>query len=99
MVSQIQILDLRLSMHPNLEIGNLGNFRCSWKFLFKLLFLLNQNKLIFMRCFFKLYSLALFKDFLPSYFSSEWSLAQFRVPESRCICAFGSEESTIIGIF
>jgi hypothetical protein len=28
---------------------------------------------------------------LPKYFSSEWSFAQFRVPEQRSIVAFGAE--------
>jgi WD repeat-containing protein 45 len=30
------------------------------------------------------------KGLLPKYFSSEWSFAQFRVPETRAIVAFGS---------
>ena len=38
------------------------------------------------------------RGFLPKYFSSEWSFAQFRVPETRTICAFGSEKNTIIGM-
>mmetsp|Transcript_71215 Transcript_71215/g.159411 ORF Transcript_71215/g.159411 Transcript_71215/m.159411 type:complete len:428 (-) Transcript_71215:106-1389(-) len=33
---------------------------------------------------------------LPAYFSSEWSLAQFRVPDYRCIAAFGSDPNTIL---
>mmetsp|Transcript_112960 Transcript_112960/g.300076 ORF Transcript_112960/g.300076 Transcript_112960/m.300076 type:complete len:440 (-) Transcript_112960:103-1422(-) len=33
---------------------------------------------------------------LPAYFSSEWSLAQFRVPDYRCIAAFGSDPNTIV---
>jgi len=36
------------------------------------------------------------KDILPSYFSSEWSAAQFHVPEPHAICAFGSTPNTII---
>jgi hypothetical protein len=38
------------------------------------------------------------KEILPSYFSSEWSFASFRVPESRCIVCFGQDTSSIIGI-
>jgi hypothetical protein len=34
---------------------------------------------------------------LPKYFKSEWSFAQFRIPDSKAICAFGSNNS-IIGI-
>merc|ERR1711971_692930 len=41
-------------------------------------------------------SLGLFKSVLPRYFSSEWSLAQFRVPDVRTIVAFGSDETTIV---
>merc|ERR1719356_183838 len=41
-------------------------------------------------------SLGLFKSVLPRYFSSEWSLAQFRVPDVRTIVAFGSEETTLV---
>mmetsp|Transcript_100170 Transcript_100170/g.283638 ORF Transcript_100170/g.283638 Transcript_100170/m.283638 type:complete len:519 (-) Transcript_100170:181-1737(-) len=33
---------------------------------------------------------------LPAYFSSEWSLAQFRVDDVRCIAGFGSEENTVV---
>jgi hypothetical protein len=36
------------------------------------------------------------RGLLPKYFSSEWSFAQFRVPETRTICAFGAEKNTII---
>ncbi|OQR98384.1 hypothetical protein THRCLA_06731 [Thraustotheca clavata] len=36
------------------------------------------------------------RGFLPKYFSSEWSFAQFRVPETRTICAFGTDKNTII---
>lgn len=41
-------------------------------------------------------SLSFMKGFLPKYFSSEWSFAQFRVPETRTICSFGAEKNTII---
>lgn len=33
---------------------------------------------------------------LPAYFSSEWSLAQFRVADSRCIAAFGQDSHTVV---
>lgn len=33
---------------------------------------------------------------LPAYFSSEWSLAQFRVPDCRCVAAFGQDSHTVI---
>ena len=33
---------------------------------------------------------------LPSYFLSEWSFAQFRVPDYRSICAFGQDPFTIV---
>jgi len=33
---------------------------------------------------------------LPAYFSSEWSLAQFRVPDYRCIAAFGADPHTVV---
>jgi hypothetical protein len=33
---------------------------------------------------------------LPKYFSSEWSVAQFRLPEgSHCIVAFGHQKNTV----
>eukprot|EP00486_Rosalina_sp_Unknown_P012605 CAMPEP_0201591910 /NCGR_PEP_ID=MMETSP0190_2-20130828/189950_1 /ASSEMBLY_ACC=CAM_ASM_000263 /TAXON_ID=37353 /ORGANISM="Rosalina sp." /LENGTH=374 /DNA_ID=CAMNT_0048050441 /DNA_START=805 /DNA_END=1930 /DNA_ORIENTATION=+ len=41
-------------------------------------------------------ALSAFKTVLPRYFSSEWSLAQFRVPDVRTIVAFGSDETTIV---
>jgi hypothetical protein len=44
-------------------------------------------------------SLSFFRGFLPKYFSSEWSCAQFRVGEVKTLCAFGSEPYTIIGEF
>lgn len=33
---------------------------------------------------------------LPAYFSSEWSLAKFRVPDYRCIAAFGQDPHTVV---
>jgi len=33
---------------------------------------------------------------LRDYFSSEWSFAQFRVPDHRCIAAFGSDPNSIV---
>ncbi|KAF1330272.1 hypothetical protein FI667_g5249, partial [Globisporangium splendens] len=42
-------------------------------------------------------SFSFMRGLLPKYFSSEWSFAQFRVPETRTICAFGAEKNTIIG--
>jgi len=43
-------------------------------------------------------SLAFMKGILPKYFSSEWSFAQFRVPEQRTIVAFGAEKNSIIAV-
>ncbi|KAG0237561.1 WD repeat domain phosphoinositide-interacting protein 3 [Actinomortierella wolfii] len=44
-------------------------------------------------------SLAFMKDILPKYFSSAWSFAQFKVAaDCRCICAFGSDNNTVIVI-
>ncbi|KJE95693.1 hypothetical protein, variant 1 [Capsaspora owczarzaki ATCC 30864] len=40
-------------------------------------------------------SLASAKEFLPNYFSSSWSFAKFAVPESKCICAFSSNDNVI----
>jgi len=35
-------------------------------------------------------------NMLPGYFSSEWSLAQFRVPDFRCTAAFGTDPHTVV---
>lgn len=42
-------------------------------------------------------SLSFMKGVLPKYFSSEWSFAQFRVPEeTRAIVAFGAQKNSIV---
>ncbi|XAR49123.1 hypothetical protein NMG60_11032201 [Bertholletia excelsa] len=42
-------------------------------------------------------SLSFFRGVLPKYFSSEWSVAQFRLQEgSRYIVAFGHEKDTVV---
>eukprot|EP00298_Acanthocystis_sp_HF-20_P016628 c21534_g1_i3.p1 GENE.c21534_g1_i3~~c21534_g1_i3.p1 ORF type:complete len:362 (-),score=81.23 c21534_g1_i3:84-1169(-) len=41
-------------------------------------------------------SLSFMKGLLPKYFSSEWSFAQFRVPEGKTIACFGPEANTIL---
>jgi len=41
-------------------------------------------------------ALSFMKGVLPKYFSSEWSFAQFRVPDSKTIVAFGAEKNSII---
>eukprot|EP00744_Colponema_vietnamica_P004471 GILI01006669.1.p1 GENE.GILI01006669.1~~GILI01006669.1.p1 ORF type:complete len:376 (-),score=77.57 GILI01006669.1:360-1487(-) len=41
-------------------------------------------------------SFSFMKSLFPSYFGSEWSFAQFRVPEVRSICVFGAERNSII---
>lgn len=41
-------------------------------------------------------SLSFMKGLLPKYFSSEWSFAQYRVPDTRAIVAFGTEKNSII---
>ncbi len=33
---------------------------------------------------------------LPKYFSSEWSFAQFRIPDLKSICTFGPENTLIV---
>jgi len=41
-------------------------------------------------------SLAFISGILPKYFRSEWSFAQYRVPDTRTIVAFGSEKNSIV---
>ena len=36
------------------------------------------------------------KEILPSYFSSEWSFAQFHIQDTRCIVCFGVEKNSIV---
>lgn len=38
------------------------------------------------------------KSLLPKYFDSEVSLAQFRIKDTRAICAFGKDPNTLIVI-
>jgi WD40 repeat protein len=42
-------------------------------------------------------SLSFMKEILPSYFSSEWSFASFKISETRSICCFSSDSSSVIG--
>lgn len=41
-------------------------------------------------------SLSRLTRILPSYFASEWSLAQYRVPDFRCTAAFGADPHTVV---
>ncbi|KAB5527456.1 hypothetical protein DKX38_021303 [Salix brachista] len=42
-------------------------------------------------------SLSFFRGVLPKYFSSEWSVAQFRLPEgSQYVVAFGHQKNTVV---
>jgi hypothetical protein len=42
--------------------------------------------------------LSFMKKILPKYFDSEWSYAQFRVPDSKALCAFSEDGSTLIAV-
>lgn len=42
-------------------------------------------------------SFYMLRGFLPQFFSSEWSLAQFRVSEPRSIAAFAPGQNGLIG--
>ena len=62
------------------------------------------QKKLSLECFFSTVSISktshvsdIFPGFLPKYFSSEWSFAQFRVPEdTQFIATFGSQNTVII---
>jgi len=41
-------------------------------------------------------SLSFFSSLLPKYFSSQWSFAQFKVPDVRNIVAFGADKNSIV---
>jgi len=41
-------------------------------------------------------SMSFMKNFF-SYYASEWSFAQFEVPETQCLCCFGPGDDSIIG--
>eukprot|EP00471_Norrisiella_sphaerica_P004854 CAMPEP_0184481404 /NCGR_PEP_ID=MMETSP0113_2-20130426/2946_1 /TAXON_ID=91329 /ORGANISM="Norrisiella sphaerica, Strain BC52" /LENGTH=369 /DNA_ID=CAMNT_0026860511 /DNA_START=62 /DNA_END=1171 /DNA_ORIENTATION=- len=41
-------------------------------------------------------SFSFMKSLLPKYFSSEWSFAYYKIPDTRTIVAFGSEKNSII---
>eukprot|EP01135_Chromosphaera_perkinsii_P000250 Nk52_evm19s62 gene=Nk52_evmTU19s62 len=43
-------------------------------------------------------SLVSAKEFLPRYFSSNWSFARFSIQEPCCICTFGSEKNSLIAV-
>eukprot|EP00954_Amorphochlora_amoebiformis_P001779 140536-Amorphochlora_amoeboformis.AAC.3 len=43
-----------------------------------------------------LLSFSFMKSILPKYFSSEWSFAHYKIPDTRTIVAFGSEPNSII---
>jgi len=43
-------------------------------------------------------SLSFMGRLLPKYFSSEWSFAQFRIPQVQTICAFGAEKGVLVAV-
>ena len=44
------------------------------------------------------FSLSFMKKLLPKYFDSEWSYAQFRVPDGKALCAFNDDGTTLIAV-
>ena len=40
--------------------------------------------------------LSFMKKILPKYFDSEFSYAQFRIPDNRSLCAFSNDDSLIV---
>lgn len=38
------------------------------------------------------------KKLLPKYFDGEWSYAQFRIPDSKALCAFSEDGMTLIAV-
>lgn len=42
------------------------------------------------------YRLSFMKKILPKYFDGEWSYAQFRIQDSKALCAFTEDAKTLI---
>ncbi len=38
------------------------------------------------------------KKILPKYFDGEWSYAQFKIPDSKALCAFSDDGTTLIAV-
>lgn len=38
------------------------------------------------------------KKLLPKYFDSEWSYAQFKIPDGKALCAFSEDGNTLISV-
>lgn len=45
---------------------------------------------------FSMYRLSFMKKLLPKYFDGEWSYAQFRIQDSKALCAFSDDGNTLI---
>jgi len=45
-----------------------------------------------------MYRLSFMKKLLPKYFDGEWSYAQFKIPDSKALCAFSEDSSTLIAV-